>query len=250
MFKGILLCGALTIGLMCSSTAHALVAEVIHSGTNNPTSENAYSISQSLAHSGPWTASITGNSTSGAQNGGWNINSTVTGGADAFYVINPLGADVSSANTLGWAMEVQVEVLARTAVSGSSVVSWNYLSTLSPNFVITLTRDSAGTLTATTNSGGSYVVPVSSGYHTYLLTHPSAGTGTLFVDGTSAITGLTGSGGPFGFNQITWGDSASGTQGNANFQDVVWTVPVPEPMAAGLIGLAGLVLTSRRRKVK
>lgn len=178
----------------------------------------------------------------------WGIDSS---GGRTYYSYSILGADETIANTKGWKLTMNLEILDTPDTVDYGVYS-EYISSLGvfqmgfgsrPNGdpVISL-YTAPGVFTEYTVTGGGQ------GFHNYeIVYNPDSSSADLSIDGVPQFSGWTGWNRPFLLSPgVTFG---SYDPGHANWNEFTFSI-IPEPSGFLLLGTGFCSLLTRRRRTE
>jgi len=241
--------------LFAGSAAHAAVI-ISHSGANDPATEG-FTFAQGSNWNG--TSQAVSNDPIGGLDA-WEISDSTTGSSGDFasFDSGSLGAAVdNAANNDGWVLRTRARVLGSSGLATGFVQYGN--PTFSGRHSLDLGVDTNGNAVVTVNfdnaDGGASYNTNTTGYVLYELvrdpTEDTAHVVDLFVNGAEVLSDISVAG-AFDIDTVRFGDNTSGNIGGANYNLVEFqtgTKLIPEPASVALLGLGGMMLLSRRRRV-
>ncbi len=172
----------------------------------------------------------------------------------ATYAVTPTTSDISLTTSQDWKLSVTLRVTQKSDSPAGAIIAlyrdgtksyqMHFGSDPSANPIVVLS-DGVGP-----TSGLSYTVPGSIGYNTYdLIYSQSAGSASLYVNGSPTPSLTNYSGFAFTTKNLAWGSGSSADTGHGNFSAVsLSTVPEPSTYAMLCLGATAFFVGRHRRK--
>jgi hypothetical protein len=190
----------------------------------------------------------------------------VEDGADNGWRIYPTSADVALGETNGWSLGARLKVVGGTpgyptaALSSQNIQYHDNVNHLSAAMNINPSGSGDGSVKVVVNGNTSSVYTVANGcnqYNDYRLDFsPATSTVSFVLNGTTVATGLPlvdNSSWFLSGSRVDWGDVTGASNGTAtvNYNQVLWSTPIPEPctsvlLAMGMLGLLAYAWRKRR----